>query len=76
MRKKFALQGGTALNYHRTIYILYSAKYVLQTQGARQFAATQWKVTDVKYLIFSIFDPTLSFQVERFVLVTEIYMQL
>jgi len=34
----------------------------------------QVKVTDVKLLTFSIFDPTLNFQVERFVIVAEIYM--
>ena len=74
--KNFVIQGGAALNYHRTIDILYSVKYLVQAQGASQFAANQWKVTDVNLLIFSIFDPALSFQVERSVMVTEIYMQL
>jgi len=37
----FVRQGGTALNYHRTIDILYSVKYVVQVQCARQFATTK-----------------------------------
>jgi hypothetical protein len=74
--KHFVKHGGTALTYHRTIDILYSVKYLVQAQCSHQFAATLWKVTEVNLLIFSIFDPDLSFQVERFVIVTEIYMQL
>jgi len=69
----FARQGGTALNYLWVIDISYSVKYIVQAQCARQLAATQWKVTEVKLLI-SILDPALGFQRDRFVMVTEIYM--
>jgi hypothetical protein len=37
----FAREGGTALNYYRTIDILCSVKYVVQAQCTRQFATTQ-----------------------------------